>query len=169
MSSDPQKAKENQSQEFVLHISDIPLDVKEDDIKEYFKKEFNDTEFKVLNIKRHFRTDIPTQWAHVVVDKQDSYKLILDKHKFPIFKPANKIQSRVLPEIKDKAQLRDNTTNLVIRKLNKQLVDNSDLYSYFAKIGEVVCCKVSKTLSGDQSEIKQSSNGYGYVKFRDEQ
>ena len=60
MSSDPQKAKENQSQEFVLHISDIPLDVKEDDIKEYFKKEFNDTEFKVLNIKRHFRTDIPT-------------------------------------------------------------------------------------------------------------
>ena len=45
MSSDPQKAKENQSQEFVLHISDIPLDVKEDDIKEYFKKEFNDTEF----------------------------------------------------------------------------------------------------------------------------
>ena len=75
----------------------------------------------------------------------------------------------MLPEIKDKAQLRDNSTNLVIRKLNKDTVDNSELYSYFSKIGDVVCCKVSKTLSGDQQAVKQSSNGYGYVKFRDEQ
>lgn len=47
MSSDPPKEKEIQSQEFVLHISDIPLDVKESDIVEYFKKELPGTEFKV--------------------------------------------------------------------------------------------------------------------------
>lgn len=90
----------------------------------------------------------------MIVDKKDSFNLILDKYKFPVFKTTNKIQSRVLPEVKDKATLRDNTTNLVIRKLNKETVDNSDLFAYFSKIGEVVCCKVSKTLSGDQFNVK---------------
>lgn len=35
----------------------------------------------------------------------------------------------------------------------------------FSKIGTVVCCKVSKTLSKEGSGIKAVSNGYGFVKF----
>jgi polyadenylate-binding protein len=168
MISESTKVKESQSQEFVLHVSDIPLDVKESEIIDYFKKDYSTTEFKILSIKRHFRNDIPTQWAHILVDKKESFTSICEKHRFPVFKSSNKIQSRVLPEIKDKAQLRDNASNLVVRKLNKDKVDNSDLYAYFSKFGEVVCCKVSKTLQGDATFVKQISNGYGYVKFRDE-
>jgi polyadenylate-binding protein len=100
------------------------------------------------------------------VDSKETYDDILSKYKFPVFKPENGIQSRILPEIKDKASLRDNSSNLVVRKLNKDTVDNDALFDYFSKIGDVVCCKVSKTMKGDEKLVSSVSNGYGYVKFK---
>ena len=70
---------------------------------------------------------------------------MLDTHKFPYFKPHSGIQSRVMKSGSDRAWLKDNSSNVVIRKLDEN-VDNSDLYDYFSKIGNVVCCKVSKTM-----------------------
>lgn len=52
-----------------------------------------------------------------------------------------------MPNILDKASLRDNSTNLVIRKLPKVHFDHSDLHKFFSSVGNIVCCKVSKTLS----------------------
>lgn len=99
------------------------------------------------------------------VDTLQARDSVLEKIKFPIFRPDLKIESRVLPNITDKSVLWDNSTNLVIRKLPKSDFDHSDLYSMFSKIGTVVCCKVSKTLSKEGSSIKAVSNGYGFVKF----
>jgi len=99
------------------------------------------------------------------VDTLQARDTVLEKIKFPIFWTDLKIESWVLPNITDKSVLRDNSTNLVIWKLPKTDFDHSDLYSMFSKIGAVVCCKVSKTLSKEGSGIKAVSNGYGFVKF----
>lgn len=71
----------------------------------------------------------------------------------------------MLPNIVDKQALRDNSTNLVIRKLPKLNFDHSDLFEFFSKVGKVVCCKVSKTLSKQGGSVLAASNGYGFVKF----
>jgi len=56
---------------------------------------------------------------------------------------------------------------LVVRKLDKELIDNDSLFSEFSKIGNVVCSKVSKTMkkAGENAPVVCESNGYGYVRF----
>lgn len=91
----------------------------------------------------------------------------LNDFQFPEFKQG--IQSRIVKNVTDRAWLKDNSTNLVVRKLDKSTIDNSDLKEQFQQIGDVVCCKVSKTMKEDAGEVTSTSNGYGYVRFEKEE
>lgn len=57
----------------------------------------------------------------------------------------------------------------MVRKLDKAAIDNDTLLREFQKIGDVVCCKVSKTMTEEMDKhVSAVSNGYGYVRFDQE-
>ena len=85
--------------------------------------------------------------------------------KFPIFKPGSPSTSRVTKNITDKKWLHDNSSNLVVTKLNAS-VTNQDLIDIFSPHGTVVMSKLSYTLSKDNlGIISATSNSYGYVRL----
>lgn len=66
--------------------------------------------------------------------------------------------------VTDKSWLKDNSSNLVVKNLDKDAVDNDTLFETFSKFGKVVLCKVSKTMAKDDGNTVTSiSNGYGFV------
>ena len=93
----------------------------------------------------------------------------METDKFPVFKPLSGIQSRVMKSITDRTWLKDNSSNVVVRKLDDE-VDNSDLYDHFSKIGNVVCCKVSKTMNKNtDNSVSRKSNHYGFARYETEE
>lgn len=57
-------------------------------------------------------------------------------------------------------------TNAVVKGLEKTKVDCKVLEDFFiSNVGNVKCCKVSKTIEGDGDKFTCKSNGYGFVNF----
>lgn len=57
-------------------------------------------------------------------------------------------------------------TNAVVKGLNKEKVDSASLHQFFTeKIGDIKCCKVSKTIEHEDNQFSCKSNGYGFVNF----
>jgi RNA recognition motif-containing protein len=162
MSEETKEKQEN----YLIHISDIPKDCERSEIERFFTEQCNFSP-TILVMKDHWNTSIPTKWAQIDLQNKDRFDLVMNNHKFPVFK--NGIQSRILKNVEDKKWLRDNTANLVVRKLDKSAIDNDTLLREFEKIGNVVCCKVSKTMKEEEDKsVSAVSNGYGYVRFNEE-
>lgn len=156
------------SEQFIVHVSDIPKDVTKEDILDYFKANMDHTP-NITVLQNHWNKTIPTQWAKVDMGSKEKQDTVLDKFKFPVFKASSGIESRIVKNITDRAWLKDNSSNVVVRKLDKDTIDNSQLHQEFSKIGEVVCCKVSKTLEEADDKVECKSNGYGFVRFENEE
>ena len=74
-----------------------------------------------------------------------------------------------MKSITDRTWLKDNSSNVVIWKLDDE-VDNSDLYEQFSKVGDVVCCKVSMTMNkNSDNSVSCKSNHYGFARFATEE
>lgn len=84
----------------------------------------------------------------------------------PYPKLKHDIESRLLENVTDGSLKNVADTNAVVKGLDKEKVDNQTLHDFFTeKVGEVKCCKVSKTIESDGSSYKSTSNGYGFVNF----
>lgn len=71
-----------------------------------------------------------------------------------------------MPNITDGSLKNVNETNAVVKGLNKDKIDSASLEQFFNdKIGNVKCCKVSKTIERNDDNFTCTSNGYGFVNF----
>lgn len=74
-----------------IHVSDIPDDVTEEEIKAFFKDKF-EIDNPTITLKHHWNDKIPMQWASIRIDSE-KMDLVLGENKFPVFKKDGKIQS----------------------------------------------------------------------------
>lgn len=76
------------------------------------------------------------------------------------------VESRLLENITDGSLKNVSETNAVVKGLDKEKVDCQTLDKFFTeKVGNVKCCKVSKTIEGEGDNVTSTSNGYGFVNF----
>jgi RNA recognition motif-containing protein len=61
-------------------------------------------------------------------------------------------------------------TNVVVKGLNKDIIDSQKLDDLFTEaVGKVKYCKVSKTIENEGENYSCKSNGYGFVNFEDKE
>ena len=153
-----------ESSSTVVHISEIPISVKEADIKQYFKDKMG-AEVRVGTIRAVKNKDIPLQWARVDFRTAEFYQRAIEEHRFPTF--VEGIQSRLLPNDREIISKEIAEKNVFIKGLDKVKYDHEELYELFKQFGLIDACKVSKTVTQDNSKFVSNSNGYGFVKFAD--
>ena len=144
-----------------VHISEIPLSVKESDIKQYFREKLG-ADVRVGTVRQVKNKEIPLQWARVDFKTADTYQRAIEEQKFPTF--VEGIQSRLLPNDRDLITKEIVEKNVFIKGLNKAY-DHEELYNVFKQFGVIDACKVSKTVKQDSNKFISESNGYGFVKF----
>lgn len=126
---------------------------------------------------RHFK--IPIKWAKVSMINSDNCKWIklvfisnylftdakaTKELKYPRIK--HNVESRLLENITDGSLKNVADTNAVVKGLDKEKVDCETLDKFFTEnVGNVKCCKVSKTIEAVGDDVKSTSNGYGFVNF----
>jgi hypothetical protein len=64
--------------DFVVHISEIPIGVKESTIKEYFKKKL-DVDVRIGTMRNVRSKDIPLQWARVDFRNFEAYERAIEE------------------------------------------------------------------------------------------
>jgi len=151
---------------FVVHISEIPLGVKEIDIKNYFKEKMG-ADVRVGTVRQVKNADIPLQWARVDFLTPENYEKAIEEHRFPVF--ADGHSSRLLPNDRDIISKDIAEKNVFVKGLDKMKYDNEELYDMFKQFGEIDASKISKTVKSEDGKVVSTSNGYGFVKFSDKE
>ena len=149
---------------FVVHISEIPLGVKEADIKNYFKDKIG-ADVRIGTMRQVKNRDIPLQWARVDFRTPEHYEKAIEEQRFPVFQPGH--SSRLLPNDRDIISKDIAEKNVFVKGLDKMKYDNEELYDMFKQFGSIDASKISKTVKNDNGNIVSQSNGYGFVKFAD--
>lgn len=149
---------------FVVHISEIPLGVKEADVKAYFKEHIG-ADVRIGTMRPVKNKDIPLQWARVDFRTPESYEKAVEEQRFPVFVPGH--TSRLLPNDRDIISKDIAEKNVFVKGLDKMKYDNEELYDMFKQFGAIDASKISKTVKQDNGTIVSQSNGYGFVKFAD--
>lgn len=155
-----------ESNSTVVHISEIPLSVKESDIKQYFKEKMG-AEVRIGTMRTVKNKDIPLQWARVDFRTQENYQRAIEEQRFPTF--VEGIQSRLLPNDREIISKEIAERNVFIKGLDKVRYDHEELFEIFKQYGVIDACKVSKTVKQENNKFISSSNGYGFVKFNDKE
>lgn len=148
----------------VVHISEIPLSVKESDIKNYFKEKVG-ADVRIGTMRAVKNKDIPLQWARVDFRTPEFYQRAIEEQRFPTF--VEGIQSRLLPNDREIISKEIAEKNVFIKGLDKVRYDHEELYEVFKQYGLIDACKVSKTVKQENNKFVSNSNGYGFVKFND--
>lgn len=154
------------SPSYIVHISEIPEGVTENDLKKFFKDNL-DIDIRVGTMRAVKNQEIPLQWARVDLRNDETYKRAVKDLKFPQFMPG--ISSRLLPNDRDIITKDITETNIFIKGLDKDKYDNQELHDLFEQFGDIDASKVSKTVKKEDSKISVESNGYGFVKFKDKE
>lgn len=149
---------------FVVHISEIPLGVKEADVKAYFKEHIG-ADVRIGTMRQVKNKDIPLQWARVDFRTPESYERAVEEQRFPVFVAGH--TSRLLPNDRDIISKDIAEKNVFVKGLDKMKYDNEELYDMFKQFGAIDASKISKTVKQDGGTIVSQSNGYGFVKFAD--
>lgn len=149
---------------YVVHISEIPKGVKEQDIKDYFKHKL-DCDVRIGTLREVKNKNIPLQWARVDFKTPEAYARAIEEQRFPIF--VEGISSRLLPNDRDIITKDIAEKNLFVKGLDKMKYDNEELYDMFKQFGDVDASKLSKTIKSQDNRILSQSNGYGFVKLKD--
>ena len=149
------------SEEYLVHISDLPSDITKIDIEEYFKqKGIEGVNVKI--VKKHYKT--PTCWAKMSLGNSENYNKVVNDMKYPRIK--HDIESRLLENLTDGSLKNVADTNIVVKGLDKDHFDCAKLDEFFTQhIGRIKSCKVSKTIEGEGESTTSRSNGYGFVNF----
>lgn len=147
--------------DYLVHISELPQDTEKEDLINYFKQ--NGIEGATVSIiKPHHK--LPIKWAKVGLANSENYANATKTLKYPRIK--HNIESRLMENITDGSLKNVNETNAVVKGLNKDKVDCQKLEEFFTQnVGEVKCCKVSKTIEQNEDGFTSTSNGYGFVNF----
>ncbi|CAI2360803.1 unnamed protein product [Moneuplotes crassus] len=148
-------------EDYLVHISELPTDVEKQDLEEFFKN--NGIEgVSVSVLKPHYK--LPIKWAKVQMGSSANYTKATTELRYPHVK--HNIESRLLENITDGSLKGASETNAVVKGLNKEKVDSAVLEKFFSEnVGPVKCCKVSKTIEQNDTDISCKSNGYGFVNF----
>lgn len=148
----------------VVHISEIPATVKEQDIKDYFKHKLG-VDVRIGTMRPVAKKEIPLQWARVDLRTQEAYNRAIEELRFPQFLAGH--SSRLLPNDRDIISKDIAEKNVFVKGLDKQKYDNEELFDMFKQFGDISASKISKTVKKDGDIIQSLSNGYGFVKFKD--
>lgn len=149
---------------FVVHISEIPVGVRESDVKAYFKEHIG-AEVRIGTMRQVKNKEIPLQWARVDFRTPENYERAIEEQRFPVFVAGH--TSRLLPNDRDIISKDIAEKNVFVKGLDKMKYDNEELYDMFKQFGDIDASKISKTVKNDGGNIVSQSNGYGFVKFAD--
>jgi len=149
---------------FIVHISEIPHGVSENDIKKYFKDRMG-IDVKIGHLRPVKNKEIPLQWARVDLWSFENYERAVEEQRFPTFLEGH--QSRLLPNDRDIISKDIAEKNIFVKGLDKVKYDNEELYELFKQFGAIDASKISKTVKSEGGNIISTSNGYGFVKFND--